>query len=60
MLPLGGFAIAVFAAWAMSKKSTLDELGMGDGAAYWVWRILVRFVAPVAVLLVFFNVIGVL
>jgi neurotransmitter:Na+ symporter, NSS family len=56
MLPLGGMCIAIFAGWLMSKKSTLEELGLADGAVYQVWRFLVRFVSPVAVGLVFlFN-----
>lgn len=58
MLPLGGVAIAIFAAWAMTKESTMDELAVGKGTAYWIWRVLVRFVAPVAVLLVFLNLLG--
>lgn len=56
MLPLGGMLIAVFTGWLMAKSSTLDELGLKDGAAYRIWRFLVRFVSPVAVGLVFvFN-----
>lgn len=58
MLPLGGLAIAIFAAWLMSKKATQDELDLGDTAGYQIWRILVRYVAPVAVAVVFLNVIG--
>ncbi len=58
MLPLGGFFITVFAAWVMSRKSSSDELG-GDGRTYQVWRFCARFVAPLAVVLVFLNAIGV-
>ena len=52
MLPVGGVCIAVFAAWLMKTSSSQDELGMDDTAAYRLWRLLVRFVAPVAVLIV--------
>lgn len=56
MLPLGGMMIAVFTGWMMTKKSTLDELGLTDGTGYRAWRFLVRYVSPVAVGLVFlFN-----
>ncbi len=58
LLPLGGMLTALFAAWAMSKHSTMEELAMKDGVAYWIWRVLVRFIAPVAVLFVFLNVMG--
>ena len=60
MLPLGGVAIAVFAAWSMSKESTSAELDLGQGRAYQLWRLLVRYVAPVAVLIVFLNIIGII
>jgi len=60
MLPLGGLFIAVFAAWVMSKKSTQDELAMKAPVAYSLWRILVRYVTPLAVIVVFLNAIGVI
>ena len=59
-LPAGGFAIAVFAGWVMSRRSTEDELRLADPAAYRLWRFGSRFVAPAAVVLIFLNAIGVL
>jgi len=59
MLPLGGLLIAVFAAWLMSRDSSVDELGMGDGFFYRVWRFLVRYITPVAVSIVFLRAIGI-
>lgn len=58
MLPLGGFFMTVFAAWVMSRKSSSDELG-GDNMIYRIWRFCARFVAPLAVVFVFLNAIGV-
>ncbi|MEJ2687231.1 MAG: sodium-dependent transporter [Gammaproteobacteria bacterium] len=60
MLPLGGLLIAVFAAWRMPRQASSDELGMGDGIRYRIWRALVRYLAPVAIILVFLNVSGIL
>lgn len=60
MLPVGGLLIAVFAAWLMSERSVKDELDLGDSWVYSVWYVLVRYVTPVGVLLVFLNVIGVI
>ena len=58
MLPLGGFLIAVFAAWLMRRESSMEELGSGDSLRYRLWRVLVRYLAPVAIALVFLQVSG--
>ena len=60
MLPIGGFFIAVFAGWVMKKQHSEQELAMEIPAAYLTWRVLVRYVSPAAVFLVFLNVVGVL
>ncbi len=60
MLPLGGLAIAVFAAWGMSRASSEDELATRAPWAYDLWRFVVRYITPVAILIVFLNVIGVI
>ncbi len=60
MLPLGGLFIAVFAVWVMSREASVDELDMGDRFPYKLWRFLVRYISPVAVIVVFLNVIGII
>ena len=60
MLPLGGFLIAVFAAWRMSADSSRSELGLAEGMPYRGWRFLVRYVAPTGIFLVFLQVTGIL
>ena len=47
MLPAGGFAIAVFAGWVMSRRSSAGELRLANPAAYRLWRFASRFVAPI-------------
>ncbi len=59
LLPAGGFCITVFAGWVMSRESSAEEIGFSSGWVYTVWRMLARYVAPIAVLLVFLNAIGV-
>jgi len=59
MLPLGGLLIAIFASWKMKRASSVDELGMGDRLFYPLWRFLVRYITPVAVIIVFLNAIGI-
>ena len=48
LLPLGGMAVALFAGWALDRAVTAAEVGVGSGP-YRVWRVLVRYVAPLAV-----------
>ncbi len=59
MLPLGGLFIAVFAGWVMRESSSKYELNT-TSKGYNVWLILVRYVTPVAVMMVFLNVIGII
>jgi NSS family neurotransmitter:Na+ symporter len=58
MLPLGGLCIAIFSVWVMKRDDSLQELDIGDGAGYRLWYTLVRYVTPVAVIIVFLNVTG--
>lgn len=51
MLPVGGFAISVFASWKLSTALTRAELDLPPGL-YKTWLLLARFLAPVAVLLI--------
>jgi len=60
MLPVGGFCIAIFSGWIMKKHDSEQELNMPTEASYQIWKILISFVAPAAVFLVFLHVIGVL
>ena len=55
MLPTGGLLVAIFVGWRMSRASTLDELKVVDGVFFSSWRFLVRFVAPLGVLIIFLN-----
>jgi neurotransmitter:Na+ symporter, NSS family len=60
LLPLGGVLIAIFAGWMLSRASSSDELQMGEGLAYRLWWLLIRYVAPIAVGIVLLNAVGVL
>ncbi len=57
MLPLGGLFIAIFAAWVMREHSTKEELATYP-KMYSVWRFLVRYITPVAVIVVFLKAVG--
>ena len=60
MLPIGGFSIAIFAGWIMSRQSSEQELKMPTVQSYQIWKILISYVAPSAVFFVFLHVVGVL
>lgn len=60
MLPLGGLLIAIFSVWIMHEDASVDELNMGTGFTYQIWHFLVRYVTPIAVIIVFLRAIGVI
>ena len=62
-MPLGALLIALFVAWFWKRDAVRTEVTTGstlpDGI-FRTWLFLLRFVAPVAILFVFLNGIGVL
>ena len=58
LLPTSGILFTVFAGWFMSKKSSSDELDINRKFQYKLWRFLARYVAPIGVLIIFLNAIG--
>ena len=59
MLPLGGFMMAIFVGWLMSRESSIDELKLKD-YIYVIWRFIIRYISPFGVTIIFLNQIGVL
>ena len=56
LMPIGGLMVALLAGWALTRAVTVQELGLGDGVAYRSWRFLVRYVVPIAVIVIFVSV----
>lgn len=54
-LPLNALLIALFAGWVISRRSSLDELQIGEGIAYRYWRVSIRYIAPMAIAIVCFT-----
>ena len=52
MLPLGGLMMAIFVGYIVKKKIVMDELRFSS-IAFNLWLILIRYVAPIAVALIF-------
>jgi len=64
MLPLGGLAISIFVVWIMPRSAVATELSLGDGnqaaPTFKLWLFLVKFIAPIAVIIVFLKAIDLL
>ncbi len=56
LLPVGGFGLAVFAGWRVSRMTL--QLELGSGRMFGLWLISVRFLVPVAAVLVFLQGLG--
>ncbi|GLS90057.1 transporter [Psychromonas marina] len=57
LLPLGGLLISVFVGWFMKDELVKAEFNLSDGQHKLV-MVLLRFVAPIAIIFVFINAIG--
>ncbi len=53
MMPLGGMLIAVFVGWRVSRRVLAEEFPDMAPAAFTLWRLGSRIVAPVGILLIF-------
>ena len=63
LLPAGGLAIAIVGGWLVSGKAFKDEMNKGHAEAPWYDRAVyafIRFVAPVLILLIMLNSLGVI
>jgi NSS family neurotransmitter:Na+ symporter len=58
MLPVGGLFIAIFAGWMMKEKHSKEELGLKR--SYILWQFLIKYIAPVLVIVVILNLFGVI
>jgi len=54
MLPVGGFLIAIFAGWFMLKP-TAKELSIKRRWIFSTWLFLVRFIAPIGILIIIIS-----
>lgn len=59
LLPLGGLMLSIFVGRLLDHYVVSEELGM-SGILYALWNVLVRYVARIAIILVFLNAVGIL
>lgn len=55
MMPIGGILIAVFAGWVVKTQFSGEEFGGRGSIAHTAWLFLVRFVAPIILGYVFYD-----
>ncbi len=55
LLLVGGILMAVFTGWMMSSQSSREELNIGSKLIYLLWQVMVRYIAPAAVIIVFLT-----
>jgi NSS family neurotransmitter:Na+ symporter len=63
LLPLGGLMIVLFVGWSMNRKDVFDELSNGNTlkvVLFKVYYVIIRFIAPVAIILVFLDSLGII
>ena len=57
IMPLGGILVAIFAGWIIKRQFSADELyGGSEPITYKVWLFIVRFIAPVLLAIVLYDV----
>ncbi len=55
MLPLGGLLVSIFAVWCLRKEHVSEELALTNKKLFTSWRFAMRYVTPLAILLIFAN-----
>ncbi len=54
LLPLGGFSMAIFVGYLIKEATSSSELNISN-SLYNIWRFLIRYLAPTAVMIIFTN-----
>lgn len=52
LLPLSALGLALYAGWVLRDVQARDELHYCNPRTFWIWRILLRYIAPPAILAV--------
>jgi NSS family neurotransmitter:Na+ symporter len=52
LLPIGAVLTAIFIGWVADRDSIRAEIGLADGLAWRGWLLLIRFVIPIALVVV--------
>ncbi|MCP3033000.1 sodium-dependent transporter [Halobacillus sp. A1] len=58
LLPLGGLAMALFVGWYFTKQQALEATDFTGSSIGQVWYVIIKFLAPVLIVLIFLNALG--
>lgn len=50
LMPLGAILMSLFVGWRLQRARLRQDLDLGDGALLGAWLVLLRYVAPIAIL----------
>ncbi|EGQ24096.1 MULTISPECIES: sodium-dependent transporter [Sporosarcina] len=53
-MPIGALAVSLFAGFILTKEDTAEELRM-NSALHSLWKVIVRYFAPLAIVVIFFS-----
>lgn len=53
LLPVGAFLTAIFIGWVVSSDPSRKAMGLDIGWGFRLWQILIRFVVPIALVIIF-------
>ena len=59
MLPLGGLLIALFVGYGAARHMALEELAISRQRLFDAWWLVIRYVSPIGIAIVFLNSVGV-
>ena len=63
LMPLGVLLVSIFVPFKMKKDVLMKELGVSKNKGYKLfvlWLFLLRYIAPIAIIIVFLNVLGII
>src|SRR5690625_2905744 len=63
LMPIGAFLIAIFVSFKIPKNILLKEISLGSNYGkklFALWFLIIKYVVPIAIIIVFLDVIGVL
>ncbi|UOQ50200.1 sodium-dependent transporter [Gracilibacillus caseinilyticus] len=58
-LPVGGLTMAVFVGWYFTRSEALEAADLTKSALASIWLVLIRIVAPIIIIIIFLNSLGI-